>query len=483
MYVSDQHGLINVPAQHARTGERKTLSSRRRDTRRDEERAVRRKFPRDEHGQRVVERGVIVLDARTQERVNRLRHAAEPMVHQLRNRRHRERVCAMDTRKESVRIVGHFLSFLAARDCLPGSLDGLGERHFRRYMSHLAVPELAYSRSHIANCFSQLRKFFEFGLRKLNCIGRFDDYFGAEFKRSREPSVDHSIAAQLDADGKPLVPEEIIERIAKITPHGPQAAAVLALQLTVSARSGEALCLRPAIELDNFREGAHVHIRATGSKGGRPRLVYFPSKSHPLANAAEAALQRAETFVERTDGTVFRGKSLKQAERAFRYAVEKAGVTKARLGITPHSFRHEGIARAWEALDHNVPHRAPLCEADQTVLGLALLEVDRRAEIEKVGHSKPSKLDAYLGSFAKQRDRAGVPQSQRVAAGFLVRDLKRGDVYGAAHRRLELLCYPLDVVKARVAQNLEEGRQTLLPLPEGVQVPQCLRQGAFFRDR
>ena len=95
----------------------------------------------------------------------------------------------------------------------------------------------------------------------------------------------------------------------------------------------------------------------------------------------------------------------------------------------------------------------------------------------------PETPSAYLGSFAKQRDRAGVPQRQRVAAGYLVRDLARGDVYGAAHRRLELLCYPLDVVKTRVAQNLEDGRQTLLPLPEGVQVPQCLRQGAFFRDR
>lgn len=444
---------------------------------------MRRKFPRDEQGQRVVGRGVIALDRRTQERVNRLRHAAEPVIHQLRNRRHTERICGMDTRKESVRLIGHFLAYLAARDCLPGSLDGLGERHFRRYMLHLGDPALAYSRSHVANSFSQLRKFFEFGLKKLNCIERFEDYFAADFKRSREPSVDHSIAAQLDVDGKPLVAEEIIERVAQIAPHGPEAAAILSLQLTASVRSGEALCLRPAIELQNYRDGAYIHVRATGSKGGRERLVYFPSKAHPLALAAEAALQRTEKFVGRIDGTVFRGKSLRQAKRAFHYMMEKAGVTKACLGITPHSFRHEAIARAWQALDHSVPHRAPLNEADQTVLGLALLEVDRRAEIEKVGHSKPSKLDAYLGSFAKQRDRAGVPQSQRVAAGYLVRDLKRGDVYGAAHRRLELLCYPLDVVKARVAQNLEEGRQTLLPLPEGVQVPQCLRKGAFFRDR
>ncbi len=483
MYIGSEHGLIKVAAKQAKSAERSTLSSRRNAARREEERAVRRKFPRDANGQRVVGRGVIVLDARTQERVNRLRHAAEPMVHQLRNRRHRERICAIDTRKESVRLIGHFFSFLAARDCLPGTLDGLGERHFRRYMLHLGDPALAYSRSHVANSFSQLKKFFEFGIKKLNCIECFEDYFAADWKRSREPSVDHSVSRQLDADGNSLVPEEIIERVAQITPHGPQAAAVLALQLTVSARSGEALCLRPAIELDNFRDGAHVHIRATGSKGGRPRLVYFPSKEHPLANAAEAALQRAGTLVERNDGTVFRGKSLRQAKRAFHYMMEKAGVTKACLGITPHSFRHEAIARAWQALDHSVPHRAPLNEADQTVLGLALLEVDRRAEIEKVGHSKPSKLDAYLGSFAKQRDRAGVPQSQRVAAGYLVRDLARGDVYGAAHRRLELLCFPLDVVKTRVAQNLEDGRQTLLPLPEGVQVPQCLRQGAFFRDR
>jgi len=389
----------------------------------------------------------------------------------------------MDTRKETVRLIGHFLAFLAARDCLPTTLDGLGERHFRRYMVHLADPKLAYSRSHVANSFSQLRKFFECGLGKRNCIARFEGYFAADLRRSREPSVDHSLSAQLDADGKPLVAEEVIESVAAVTPHGPEAAAVLALQLTASVRSGEALCMRPAIELQNFREGAHIFVRSTGSKGGRPRLVYFPSKSHPLALAAEAALHRAEAFVDRADGTVFRGKSLKQAKRAFRYAMEKAGVTKACLGITPHSFRHEAIARAWEALGHNVPHREALCEADQTVLGLALLEVDRRAEIEKVGHSKPTKLDAYLGSIAKQRDRAGVPQSQRVAAGHLVRDLKRGDVYGAAHRRLELLCYPLDTVKARVAKNIEDGRQSLLPLPEGVQVPQCLATGVFFRDR
>lgn len=483
MYVGSDHGLVTIAAKDVRTIERATQASKRHATRLAEARAVRRKFPRDEQGQRVVGRGVIALDRRTQERVNRLRYDAAPIIHQLRNRRHAERICSMDTRKESVRLIGHFLAYLAARDCLPGSLDGLGERHFRRYMLHLGDPELAYSRSHVANSFSQLRKFFEFGLKKVNCIERFEDYFAAEWKRSREPRVDRSVSAQLDVDGKPLVAEEIIERVAQIAPHGPEAAAILSLQLTASVRSGEALCLRPAIELQNYRDGAYIHVRATGSKGGRERLVYFPSKAHPLALAAEAALQRTETFVERSDGTVFRGKSLKQAQRAFCYAMEKAGLTKARLGITPHSFRHEAIARAWQALDHSVPHRAPLCEADQTVLGLALLEVDRRAEIEKVGHSKPSKLDAYLGSFAKQRDRAGVPQSQRVAAGFLVRDLKRGDVYGAAHRRLELLCYPLDVVKARVAQNLEDGRQTLLPLPQGVQVPQCLRQGAFFRDR
>ena len=429
----------------------------------------------------AIPKGRIRLSPEATARVDRLISSVRERVDGARNRRDARKPRGFGTRRYHCRLIGRFLRFLAARHDLPNDLARIKVRHFREYVQHLADPATGASPSTLANNFCALRAFFEDSLKKRNCILRFADYFPEYAKRSKEELVDRSVSGQRDADGKPYVPEELIERVAQVERHGPQAAAALLLSLTLGVRIREAVCMQVRVQLHQMRERQLVEVRATGSKGGRRRWVFFLDMENPLAQRALSALAHAATLCDRIDATLFRADRIEQALRWVYTALRKAGLTKKGLGVTAHSFRHEFALRCWAQMGHAAPHRSPLSEFERTEVGLALREVDRRLHIERLGHSRPTKLDAYLGSFAKQRDRAEISQAQRNDAGFFVRDIARGDITGALQRQLELRFLPLEAVRAQIHKNLAARRQLFLELPPGVKVPLTISEGVDFR--
>lgn len=435
---------------------------------------------KDAHGKVRVPKGRIFLTEKAEGQVRRLMGAVRHRVAGARNRRDASRARSFGTCRYHCRLLGRFLRFLAARGELPNDLTRLKLRHFREYLSHLADPATQASPSTMANNFCALRSFYEESLGKRNCISEFADYFPSTARRSLEEIVDRSVSAQRDENGEPFVAEELVERVAAVGGHGKKAAAALLLSLTLGVRIREAVCMQVRIQLGNFKDRRFVEIRATGAKNGRARGVFFLDTENPLAKAALDALERAAQLCDRVDSTLFRADRIQQALDWVYGALRKAGLTKDQLGVTAHSFRHEFALRCWVMSRHAAPHRAPLTDFETTEVGLALREVDRRVNIERLGHSRPTKLDAYLGSFAKQRDRSGISQAQRNDAGLLVRDIARGDVAGALQRQLELRYLPLDQVRAQVQRNLANRRQQFLPLPSGVQVPLFISIGVDF---
>lgn len=435
---------------------------------------------KDQFNKVRVPRGRIRLSKADEGNVRRLMGAVRERVDGARNRRNALRGRSFVTRRYHCRLIGRFLRFIAAREELPNALERLKPRHLREYLAHLADPATGASPSTLANNFCALRSFFEDSLGKRNCIDDFSDYFPEHSRRSVEEIVDRSVSAQLDEDGNPYVAEELIERVEQVPRYGKQAAAALQLSLTLGVRIREAVCMQPRIQLANIGARKFVEVRATGAKNGRRRCVFFLDAENPLAQQALAALHNAASLCDRVDGTLFREDRIQQALDRVYATLRKAGLTKDKLGVTAHSFRHEFALRCWLQVGHAAPHRAPLTEFEQTAVGLALREVDRRVNIERLGHSRPTKLDAYLGSFAKQRDRSGISQAQRIDAGFFVRDIERGDVVGAVQRQLELRVFPLERVRAQIHHNLACRRQHFLPLPAGVQVPLTVSIGVDF---
>ena len=440
------------------------------------------KVPKEKgaRGKVLVPKGRIRLPRKAEGKVRRLMGAVRARVDGASNRRNALRGRSFGTREYHCRLIGRFLRFLAVRGELPNDVERLSMRHFREYLSHLGDPATAASPSTLANNFCALRSFFEDSLGKRNCIDDFADYFPEHSRRSLEEIVDRSVSAQRDEDGNPYVAEELIERVEQVPRYGKQAAAALQLSLTLGVRIREAVCMQPRIQLSNIGARKFVEVRATGAKNGRRRCVFFLDAENPLAQQALAALHNAASLCDRVDGTLFREDRIQQALDRVYATLRKAGLTKDRLGVTAHSFRHEFALRCWLQAGHAAPHRAPLTDFEQTAVGLALREVDRRVNIERLGHSRPTKLDAYLGSFAKQRDRSGISQAQRIDAGFFVRDIERGDVVGAVQRQLELRVFPLERVRAQIEHNLACRRQHFLPLPAGVQVPLTVSIGVDF---
>lgn len=440
------------------------------------------KVPKEKgaRGKELVPKGRIRLPRQAEGKVRRLMGAVRARVDGARNRRNALRGRSFGTREYHCRLIGRFLRFLAVRGELPNDVERLSMRHFREYLSHLGDPATAASPSTLANNFCALRSFFEDSLGKRNCIDDFSDYFPEHSRRSVEEVVDRSVSAQRDEDGNPYVAEELIQRVEQVPRYGKQAAAALQLSLTLGVRIREAVCMQPRIQLANMGARKFVEVRATGAKNGRRRCVFFLDQENPLAKRAVSALHNAASLCDRVDGTLFREDRIQQALDRVYATLRKAGLTKDRLGVTAHSFRHEFALRCWLQAGHAAPHRAPLTDFEQTAVGLALREVDRRVNIERLGHSRPTKLDAYLGSFAKQRDRSGISQAQRIDAGFFVRDIERGDVVGAVQRQLELRVFPLERVRAQIEHNLACRRQHFLPLPAGVQVPLTVSIGVDF---
>jgi integrase len=216
---------------------------------------------------------------------------------------------------------------------------------------------------------------------KANLVGTLGDYVDRrehDLVRSYVATEDRSwVAHGVDAAAK-------INEIARSCPH---TAVQLKLQAAFGLRVEESFMLRPVEAVRHQRMLAVTR----GTKGGRPREVPIGRK---LAILEEAA--RLSNGV--SGSTVPADRTLKQWRDWYYYVLAKHGVTKSGLGVTSHGLRHGYLQTLYEEAS-GVP--APVKRAGLRPDPKEHEEAMRRV-VEAAGHSRVTKANAYLSTFATQ---------------------------------------------------------------------------------
>lgn len=184
-----------------------------------------------------------------------------------------------------------------------------------------------------------------------------------------------------------------------------RAAAQLAVMHAFGLRFKEAVMFRPHVDVVTTAQAgrgengpAHDYVALhRGTKGGRLRHV-------PVIKPEQhAALDQARRVARKEDESLSDPcYSLVRAIRHLRYVMERFGITKRALGVTPHGLRH-GFAAARYETEAGVP--APVQATER-----ASAEVDAQARLivsEELGHSRRQITSVYLSSsraLVKQPD-------------------------------------------------------------------------------
>jgi integrase len=179
-----------------------------------------------------------------------------------------------------------------------------------------------------------------------------------------------------------------------------RAAAALAVMAAFGLRFKEAVMLRPHVDIVTAEPAGKVadavghYVKLTrGTKGGRLRHV-------PVDTPARAdAVARARRVAQRDDDSISDPRyTLVQAIRHLRYVMERFGVTKRDLGVTPHGLRHQYAADEYR----NGTGEAPPVEGG----GPLPSQIDQAARLvvsERLGHARVEIAAAYLGSCDPRR--------------------------------------------------------------------------------
>jgi integrase len=175
-----------------------------------------------------------------------------------------------------------------------------------------------------------------------------------------------------------------IEEIALTCPY---TAVQLKLQAAFGVRVEESFMLRPVEAVRDPQTLAVVR----GTKGGLPREVPIEAKIAILEEAASLSNGL-------TGSTVPADRTLKQWRDWYYYVLEKHGVTKAGLGITSHGLRHGYLQSLYE---RTAGTPAPIKRAGERPDPRVHQEAMRRV-VQAAGHSRVTKANAYLSTFAKQ---------------------------------------------------------------------------------
>ncbi|WP_333997520.1 helix-turn-helix domain-containing protein [Burkholderia gladioli] len=218
---------------------------------------------------------------------------------------------------------------------------------------------------------------------KANLVGTLADYVDR-----REAGLERNYVATEDkswvANG--VDPVAKIEEISRTCPY---TAVQLKLQAAFGLRIEESFMLRP---LEAVRDSRTLDV-TRGTKGGRPRQVPIERKIAILEEAA-----RLSNGV--TGSTIPAGRTLKQWRDWYYYVLAKHGVTKHGIGVTSHGLRHEFLQTLYEEVAE-VP--APIKGSAARPDPAAHAEAKRRVVVA-AGHSRPSKANAYLSTFARQAE-------------------------------------------------------------------------------
>ncbi|HDR9060606.1 TPA: integrase domain-containing protein [Burkholderia vietnamiensis] len=280
-----------------------------------------------------------------------------------------------------------------------------------KHVEHLVKRWVADGQSGgtIENKLTYLRALAQW-MGKANLVGTLGDYVDRRavgLVRSYVATDDKSWTAHgVDAVAK-------IEEIAQTCPY---TAIQLKLQAAFGLRVEESFMLRP---LEAVRNPQTLAV-TRGTKGGRPREVPIERKIAILEDAA-----RLSNGV--TGSTVPAGRSLKQWRDWYYYVLEKHGVTKAGLGVTSHGLRHEYLQTLYEQVAE-VP--APVKGAAIRPERAAHEEAKRRV-VAAAGHTRESKANAYLSTFAKQEALSKVPPTVE-AVGMALRNANGNKSHAAA---------------------------------------------------
>lgn len=195
--------------------------------------------------------------------------------------------------------------------------------------------------------------------------------------------------------------------IAEVASFDERAGAQLALMHAFGLRFKEVVMIRPHVDVvtaaqagRNANEAEFFIAIHRGTKGGRFRHV-------PVVSPEQvAALERARRVVSRADESLSDSRyTLVRAIRHLRYVMEKFGITKRDLGVTPHGLRHGFATRRYQ---DEVGADAPAPDD----VG-ALRKSDERARLvvsRELGHSRKQITSVYLNSSratieARRRDR------------------------------------------------------------------------------
>lgn len=218
-------------------------------------------------------------------------------------------------------------------------------------------------------------------LKPIHCY--FDDV--RLYQRSLVTQMDKSWRAKgVDA-------EMVLRTIEERDRH---AAASLKLMLAFHLRFKESVMLRPHEDVITAARAGKCESTVAfyldthrGTKGGRQRLLPIDTtqRQEAIDYARRVALGVHDSV---SDPRL----SLQQAIRHLRHVMERHGITRAALGVTPHGLRHQGASADYEAL---TGQRPPVSGGD-----FVDPELDHQARLqiaEQLGHGRRQITNAYLG--------------------------------------------------------------------------------------
>ncbi|MFP3708491.1 integrase domain-containing protein [Paraburkholderia sp. SIMBA_009] len=218
-------------------------------------------------------------------------------------------------------------------------------------------------------------------MNKENMVGTL-----ADFANRKEHSLVRSYVAEVDRswDANGVSAHDKIAEIARTCPH---VAVQLKMQVAFGLRIEESFMLQPTRAVKDL----DLLAVTRGTKGGRDREVPIGAKVAVLEEAARLSNPM-------TGSTVPADRTLKQWRNWYYYVLDRHGITKAGLGVTSHGLRHQYLQEMYERW---AGVAAPVKRAGERPDPELHAQAMRRV-VEAAGHSRPTKANAYISTFARQ---------------------------------------------------------------------------------
>lgn len=232
----------------------------------------------------------------------------------------------------------------------------------------------------IENKLTYLRALCEW-MGKGNLVGTLGDYVNRS-----ENGLVRSYVAEVDRswEANGVNAHEKIEEIAATCPR---VAVQLKLQAAFGLRMVESFMLQPVRAVKDME----LLGVTRGTKGGREREVPIEEKYAVLEAAARLSNPT-------TGSTVPADRTLRQWRDHYYYVLARHGITQSGLGVTSHGLRHQYLQEVYERV---AGVAAPVKRSDARPDPERHAQAIRRV-VEAAGHSRVTKANAYLSTFAKQ---------------------------------------------------------------------------------